>query len=107
MARRLTTNVKARPKNKSKFYSALDNPWTRGQLMVNWKFNFNSPMRVVQTKKTRTIVPSKTVVQRYMREIMRSYETSNRFKSTPYKHLFTSNEGKFKTTPKKLELQNL
>ena len=36
-----------------------------------------------------------------------SYKTSNRFKSTLYKHLFTTNEGKFETTPKKLELQNL
>ena len=33
-----------------------------------------------------------------------SYKTSNHFKSTLYKHSFTSNEGKFETTPKKLEL---
>ena len=36
-----------------------------------------------------------------------SYKTSNCFKSILYKHLFTTNEGKFETTPKKLELQNL
>ena len=36
-----------------------------------------------------------------------SYKTSNRFKSTLNKHSFTTNEGKFGTTPKKLELQNL
>ena len=36
-----------------------------------------------------------------------SYMTSKRLKSTLYKHLFTTNEGKFETTPKKLELQNL
>jgi len=35
VARHLTTNVKARPKNSSKFYSALVDPWTRWQLMVN------------------------------------------------------------------------
>ena len=34
----------------------------------------------------------------------RSYETSNCFKSTLQKHSFTSNEGNFETTPKKLEL---
>ena len=33
-----------------------------------------------------------------------SYETSNHFKCTLYEHLFISNEGKFETTPKKLEL---
>ena len=36
-----------------------------------------------------------------------SYKTSNCYKSTLYKHSFTSNEGKFETTPKKLEFQNL
>jgi len=36
-----------------------------------------------------------------------SYETSNRSKCTLYKHSFTLNEGKFETTPKKLEFQNL
>ena len=38
MARRLATNVKARQKNSCKFFGALDDPWIRGQLMVNWKF---------------------------------------------------------------------
>ena len=33
---------------------------------------------------------------------MRSYETSNHFKSTLYKHSFTTNEGKFETTLKKI-----
>ena len=31
-----------------------------------------------------------------------SYKTSNRFKSTLYKHSFITNEGKFETTPKKV-----
>ena len=35
-----------------------------------------------------------------------SYKISNCFKSTLYKHSFTANEGKFKITSKKLELQS-
>ena len=66
VARRLTTNVKGRSKNSCKFYSALDDLWTRGQLMVNWKLNSNSSMRVVQAKKARMAVLSKTVVQEHM-----------------------------------------
>ena len=62
----LTINVKVHPKNSCKFYSVLGDPWTRGQLMVNWKFNSHSSVRVVRAKKARMAVPSKMVIQEHM-----------------------------------------
>ena len=49
-------------KNSNKFYSALDGPWTKGQLMVNWRlYNSNSSTSVVQVKKRVMDIPRRMV----------------------------------------------